>query len=151
MLSPKSTKYRKTHRGYLAGTASRGHFVAFGDYGIRATQPSWITSYHLEAGRRVLTRYVRRSGKIWIRVFPHTRITRRPSDTRIGSGKGDPKCWVAAVLPGTMIFEVCGINETTARQAIRIASSKIPFRTQFTKKLFSKRRLFKISNSFYPL
>jgi large subunit ribosomal protein L16 len=135
MLSPKATKYRKTHRGYLVGRASRGTSVSFGDYGIRSIHSSWITSFQLEAGRRVLTRYVRRNGKLWIRLFPHNSITSRPSDTRIGSGKGDPKCWVAVVLPGTMIFEVQGIIEAVARQAIRIVSSKLPVRVQFVSKV----------------
>jgi large subunit ribosomal protein L16 len=131
MLSPKNVKYRKTHRGYLTGKASRGNFIAFGEYGARAKQSSWIASAHLESGRRVLTRYVRRNGKLWIRVFPHKSLTRRPSDTRIGSGKGDHTCWVAVVLSGTIIFELCGISETMARQAIRIACRKLPFRAQF--------------------
>jgi large subunit ribosomal protein L16 len=134
MLSPKRTKYRKPYRGRLSGKASRRNLVSFGDYGLQAIQPSWITSRQIEARRRVLTRYVRRRGKLWIRIFPDKTITRRAAETRIGSGKGNPDYWVAVVKPGTILFEIRGISEISARQAMRIASSKLPTKAQFVLK-----------------
>jgi large subunit ribosomal protein L16 len=131
MLSPKRVKYRKPYRGRLSGKASRGNLVSFGEYGLQAIQAAWITSRQIEARRRVLTRYVRRSGKLWIRIFPDKAITQRPAETRIGSGKGVLNYWVATVRPGTIIFELQGVTETKARQAIRIATSKLPTKTQF--------------------
>jgi large subunit ribosomal protein L16 len=112
--------------------------VSFGDYGLQALQPAWITSRQIEARRRVLTRYVRRRGKLWIRIFPDKTITRRAAETRIGSGKGSPDYWVAVVKPGTIVFELRGISETIARQAIRIASSKLPIKSQFVIKSIRK-------------
>jgi large subunit ribosomal protein L16 len=138
MLSPKRVKYRKPYRGRLSGKASRGNLVSFGEYGLQAIQAAWITSRQIEARRRVLTRYVRRRGKLWIRVFPDKTITRRAAETRIGSGKGSPDYWVAVVKPGTIIFELRGISETLARQAIRIASSKLPTKAQFVLKTVKK-------------
>lgn len=131
MLSPKRTKYRKPYRGSLGGKASSGCRMCFGDYGLQAIQSSWLTSRQIEAGRRVLTRYVRRTGKLWIRVFPDKSITLRAAETRIGSGKGVPEYWVAVIKPGTIIFELRGIPEITARQAIKIAASKLPTKVQF--------------------
>jgi large subunit ribosomal protein L16 len=134
MLSPKRIKYRKPYRGRLSGRAFRGNFVSFGDYGLQALQPAWLTSRQIEARRRVLTRYVRRGGKLWIRIFPDKVITKRPAETRIGSGKGTPEYWVAVVHEGTILFELCGISESVARQAIKITASKIPVKVQFVKK-----------------
>jgi large subunit ribosomal protein L16 len=121
----------------LDGQAIRGNLVSFGDYGIQSKQPAWITSRQIESGRRVLTRYVRRTGKLWIRIFPDKVITKRPAETRIGSGKGAPEYWVAVVYVGTILFELCGISESTARQAIKITASKIPVKVQFVKKCCS--------------
>jgi large subunit ribosomal protein L16 len=137
MLSPKRSKHRKPHRGRLDGQAIRGNLVSFGDYGIQSKQPAWITSRQIESGRRVLTRYVRRTGKLWIRIFPDKVITKRPAETRIGSGKGSPEYWVAVVYVGTILFELCGISESIARQAIKITASKIPVKVQFVKKCCS--------------
>ena len=134
MLSPKRTKYRKPHRGDLRGKASRGTKLCHGDFGLRAIEPSWLTSRQIEAGRRVLTRYVRRTGKLWIRVFPDRAITVRAAETRMGSGKGAPEYWVAIIKPGKIIYEVTGISETIARNAFRIASYKMPFKTKFVVK-----------------
>jgi large subunit ribosomal protein L16 len=131
MLRPKRVLYRKPHRGNLNGRASRGNSLSFGTYGIQSTQPSRLSSRQIEASRRVLTRYVRRVGKLWIRVFPDKAITTRPSDTRIGSGKGNPDYWVAIIYPGTIIFEIYGISESLARQATLVSASKLPFKVQF--------------------
>jgi large subunit ribosomal protein L16 len=131
MLSPKRTKFRKPHRGNLKGKASRGNKIAFGEFALQALEPCWITSRQIESGRRVLTRYVRRSGKLWIRIFPDKPITMRPAGTRMGSGKGAPEYWVAVVHPGKILYEMKGIPETIARQALRIAASKMPLKTQF--------------------
>jgi len=133
MLRPKRTKYRKPHRGRLKGRSSRGNFIAFGEYGLQAAQPRWIRSRQLEARRRVLTRYVRRGG-LWIRVFPDKPVTMRAAETRMGSGKGSPEYWVAVVRPGQVLFELRGVSETSARRAIRIATSKLPIKTRFITK-----------------
>jgi large subunit ribosomal protein L16 len=131
MLSPKRTKYRRPHRGNLRGKAYSGNTVVFGEFGLQASEPAWITARQLEASRRVLTRYVRRGGRLWIRVFPDKAITIRPAETRMGSGKGSPEYWVAVVKPGTVLFEITGIAEQSAREAFKIASSKMPIKTQF--------------------
>jgi large subunit ribosomal protein L16 len=131
MLSPKRTKYRKHHRGNLKGKANRGNTIAFGDFALQALESCWITSRQIESGRRVLTRYVRRGGKLWIRIFPDKPITMRPAGTRMGSGKGAPEYWVAVVQPGKILFELKGIPETIARQALRIAAYKMPIQTKF--------------------
>jgi large subunit ribosomal protein L16 len=131
MLSPKRTKYRRPHRGHLRGKAYSGNTVVFGEFGLQASEPAWITARQLEASRRVLTRYVRRGGRLWIRVFPDKAITVRPAETRMGSGKGSPEYWVAVVKPGTILFEITGIAEQSAREAFKIASSKMPIKTQF--------------------
>jgi large subunit ribosomal protein L16 len=131
MLSPKRTKFRKPHRGHLRGKASRGNKIVFGEFGLQALEPCWITSRQIEAGRRVLTRYVRRGGKLWIRIFPDKAVTMRPAGTRMGSGKGAPDYWVAVVHPGKILYELKGIPETMARQALRIAAYKMPIQTKF--------------------
>jgi large subunit ribosomal protein L16 len=134
MLSPKRTNYRKPHRGRLSGRSYRGNLVSFGDCGIQSIQRSWLTSRQIEASRRVLTRYSRRGGKLWIRIFPDKRIMRRPEETRIGSGKGNPEYWVALVYPGTIIFELRGVSEGIVRQATRLVGSKLPIKVQFVVK-----------------
>ena len=131
MLSPRRTKYRKQHRGRLKGKATRGNRICFGRFGLQALEPSWITSRQIEAGRRAMTRYARRGGKLWIRIFPDKPITMRPAETRMGSGKGAPEYWVAVVKPGRILYEMSGVSETVARSAMRIASYKMPIRTQF--------------------
>jgi len=135
MLSPKRTKYRKPHRGHRRGKATRGNTVAFGDYGLQALEPCWITSRQIEAGRRVLTRYVRRGGKLWIRIFPDKAVTLRPAGTRMGSGKGSPDYWVAVTQPGRILYELNGVSEVIARQAMKIAAYKMPIKTKFITKL----------------
>jgi large subunit ribosomal protein L16 len=134
MLSPKNIKYRKPHRSYLRGLTSSGSLVSFGDYGIQSIQITWLTSRQVEASRRVLTRYVRRNGKLWIRIFPDKIVTRRPAETRIGSGKGSLQYWVAPIRPGKILFELSGISEIVARQATRIAASKLPSKVRFVVK-----------------
>jgi large subunit ribosomal protein L16 len=136
MLSPKRTKYRKHHRGNLKGRATRGNTIAFGDFGLQALEPCWITSRQIESGRRVLTRYVRRGGKLWIRIFPDKPVTMRAAGSRMGSGKGNPEYWVAVVHPGKILYEMKGISETIARQALRIAAYKMPIKTKFIGKAF---------------
>ena len=131
MLSPKRVKYRKPHRGRLSGRSYCGNFVSFGEFGIHAIQRAWITSRQIESRRRVLARYVRRGGKLWIRIFPDKRITRRPAETRIGSGKGRPEYWVAIVYPGTIIFELRGIPKNIIRQTTRLIRSKLPIKVHF--------------------
>lgn len=131
MLSPKRTKYRKQHRGRMRGKAYRGNKISFGDFALQALEPCWINSRQIEAGRRVITRYARRGGKLWIRIFPDKPVTMRPAETRMGSGKGSPEYWVAVVKPGKILYELKGIPETVARAALRIASYKMPIKTQF--------------------
>ena len=131
MLSPKRTKFRKQHRGRMRGLATRGCNINFGDFALQAQEPSWITSRQIEASRRPMTRYVRRGGKIWIRVFPDKPVTMRPAETRMGSGKGNPEYWVAVVKPGRIMFEIAGVAEETAREAMRLASHKLPIKTKF--------------------
>jgi large subunit ribosomal protein L16 len=131
MLSPKRTKFRKQQRGRMKGKALRGNTVAFGDFALQALEPCWITSRQIEAGRRAMTRYARRGGKLWIRVFPDKPVTMRAADTRMGSGKGSPEYWVAVVKPGKILYEMRGVSETVARAAMRIASYKMPIKTQF--------------------
>ncbi len=130
MLSPKRTKYRKHHRGRMRGKALRGNKLVFGEYGLQALEPSWITSRQIEAARRAMTRQVRRGGKLWIRLFPDKVVTMRPAETRMGSGKGAPEYWVAVVKPGKVLYELTGIPETIARAALRLAASKLPVKTQ---------------------
>lgn len=131
--TPRRTKFRKQHRGRLKGIASRANRVCFGKFGLQALEPSWITSRQIEAGRRAMSRYARRGGKLWIRIYPDKPITMRPADTRMGSGKGAPQYWVAIVKPGTILYEMGGISQEIARKAMRLASFKMPIKTQFTK------------------
>lgn len=134
MLSPKRTKYRRPHRGNFKGTATRGNKISFGDYALQALEPCWLTSRQIESGRRVMTRYVKRSGKLWIRIFPDKQITIRPAETRMGSGKGSPDYWVAVIQPGKIIYEITGVPEEIARRAMKIASYKMPVKTKFLMK-----------------
>jgi large subunit ribosomal protein L16 len=131
MLSPKRTKYRKPHRGRLRGTATRGNSVVFGEYGLQALEPTWLTSRQIEATRRSITRFVKRSGKLWIRVFPDKSVTARAAESRMGSGKGAPDYWVAVVKPGHVLFEINGVPQLTAYQALKNASYKLPIKTKF--------------------
>ena len=131
MLSPKRTKYRKPHRGRLKGKATRGNKIAFGDFAVQALEPGWITSRQIEAGRRSMSRYARRGGKLWIRVFPDKSITARAAETRMGAGKGAPDYWVAVVKPGKILYEMRGVSEAIARSSMRIAAYKMPVKTKF--------------------
>jgi large subunit ribosomal protein L16 len=131
MLSPKRVKYRKRHRGRMRGKAHRGHLVAFGEYGLQATEPAWITNRQIESARVAMTRHIKRGGKIWIRIFPDKPITRKPADTRMGKGKGNPEGWVAVVKPGRIMFEMEGVTEEVARRAMQLASAKLPIQTRF--------------------
>ncbi|MEL6928800.1 MAG: 50S ribosomal protein L16 [Cyanobacteria bacterium J06600_6] len=131
MLSPRRTKYRKQHRGRMRGMAYRGSTLNFGDYALQATEPSWITARQIEAARRAMTRYVKRGGKIWIRIFPDKPVTMRPAETRMGSGKGSPEFWVAVVKPGRIMFEMAGVPENVAKEAMRLAAQKLPIKTKF--------------------
>nr|QWK41869.1 ribosomal protein L16 [Protohalopteris sp.] len=131
MLSPKKTKFRKQHRGRLKGKASRGNTINFGDYAIQALEPTWLTSRQIEATRRTITRYTKRGGKLWITVFPDKPITARAAESRMGSGKGSVEYWVAVVKPGTILFELSGVPFTLAKEAMKIASYKLPIKTRF--------------------
>ncbi len=131
MLSPKRTKFRKQQRGRMRGNANSGNTICFGQYALQALEPSWITSRQIEAARRAMTRYIRRGGKIWIRVFPDKPVTMRAAETRMGSGKGAPEYWVAVVKPGRIMFELGGVAEDIAREAMRLASFKLPIKTKF--------------------
>jgi large subunit ribosomal protein L16 len=131
MLSPKRTKFRKPHRGNLKGVATRGNLISFGDYALQALEPCWLTSRQIEAGRRVMTRYVRKNGKLWIRIFPDKSITVRAAESRMGSGKGSPDYWVAVIQPGKIIYEMTGVPEKIARQAMKTAAYKMPIQTKF--------------------
>ena len=134
MLMPKRVKYRKVHRGRMKGKAMRGNELAYGEYGIKALEPCWITSNQIEAARRAMTRYIRRGGNIWITIFPDKPVTEKPAETRMGSGKGAPEYWVAVVKPGRILFEMGGVSEEVAREAMRLASMKLPVRTKFVMK-----------------
>nr|YP_010290369.1 50S ribosomal protein L16 [Anarthria humilis]ULQ64135.1 50S ribosomal protein L16 [Anarthria humilis] len=131
MLSPKRTRFRKQHRGRMKGISSRGSHICFGRYALQTLEPAWITARQIEAGRRAITRYARRGGKIWVRIFPDKPVTARSAETRMGSGKGDPKYWVSVVKPGRILYEMSGVSETVARAAMSIAARKMPIRTQF--------------------
>ncbi len=131
MLSPRRTKFRKQQRGRMKGLATRGSSLNFGEFGLQALEPTWITSRQIEASRRAMTRYIRRGGKIWIRIFPDKPVTMRPAETRMGSGKGAPEYWVAVVKPGRILFEIAGVPEATAREAMRLAQYKLPIKTKF--------------------
>jgi large subunit ribosomal protein L16 len=131
MLMPKRVKYRKQMRGRMKGKASRGNAISFGEYGLQALEPCWMTSRQIEAARRAIVRHVKRSGKLWIRIFPDKPVTAKPAETRMGSGKGNVDHWVAVVKPGRIIFEIAGVREEAAREAMRLASHKLPIKTQF--------------------
>jgi large subunit ribosomal protein L16 len=131
VLSPKKVKYRKQMRGRLKGLRERGSSVSFGQFGLQALEPSWITARQIEAGRIAITRHVKRGGKIWIRIFPDKPITAKPAETRMGGGKGAPEDWVAVVRPGRVLYEISGVSEKVAREAFRLAGHKLPVRTRF--------------------
>ena len=134
MLLPKRVKYRRPHRGTMKGKATKGNFVAYGEYGMQATECGWITSRQIETARIAMTRYMKRGGKVWIKIFPHKPITEKPAETRMGSGKGSPEYWVAVVKPGRVMFEVSGVSEEVAREAIRLAQHKLPIKSKFVKR-----------------
>jgi len=134
MLMPKRVKHRRVQRGRLTGTATRGNKVSHGDYGLQATEPAWITSNQIEAARIAMTRYVKRGGQVWIKIFPDKPITEKPAETRMGSGKGSPEYWVAVVKPGRVMFEIDGVSEEMAREAMRLAANKLPIKCKFVKK-----------------
>jgi large subunit ribosomal protein L16 len=134
MLQPKKIPHRKVQRGRLKGTAKGGTKVNFGDYGLQALEPAWITARQIEAARVAMTRYIKRSGKVWINVFPHKPVSKKPAETRMGSGKGNPEYWVAPVKPGKVMFELAGVSEPVAREAIRLAAHKLPVKCRFVKR-----------------
>lgn len=131
MLMPKRQKHRKVRKGRIRGVATTGHYVAFGDFALQAQGQDRITARQIEAARQAMTRHIKRGGKIWIRVFPHTPVTRKPQDVKMGSGKGNPEFFVAKVRPGTILFEMQGVSEETAREAMRLAAHKLPVKTRF--------------------
>src|SRR6056297_321608 len=131
MLSPKRTKYRKQHRGRMDGVANRGNKISFGDYGLIALEPRWITARQIEAARIAMTRHIKRGGKVWIRIFPDKPYTQKPADTRQGKGKGNPEGWVAVVKTGAVMFEMSGVKRELAQEAMKLASAKLPIRTKF--------------------
>lgn len=131
MLSPKRVKYRKTHKGRMRGKAYRGNAVSFGEYGLQALEPAWISNRQIESARVAMTRHIKRGGKIWIRIFPDKPITQKPAETRMGKGKGNPEAWVAPVKPGRIMFEMEGVTEDIARRAMQLASAKLPVPTRF--------------------
>ena len=134
MLLPKRVKYRRVHRGRMKGTATRGNTVTYGDYGLQALEPAWITSNQIEAARIAMTRYIKRGGQVWIKIFPDKPITEKPAETRMGSGKGSPEYWVAVVKPGRVMFEIGGVPENLAREAMRLAAHKLPVKCKFVAK-----------------
>ena len=134
MLMPKRVKRRRVFRGRMKGKAMRGNFLAYGDFGLVATEPAWVTSQQIEAARIALTRYTKRGGQVWIKIFPDKPVTEKPAETRMGSGKGSPEYWVAVVKPGRVLFEIAGVSEEVAREALRLASHKLPLKTKFLKK-----------------
>ncbi|MBR2571548.1 MAG: 50S ribosomal protein L16 [Clostridia bacterium] len=134
MLMPKRVKRRKVQRGRMTGKAQRGNFLAYGDYGLVATDPAWITSNQIEAARQAMTRYTKRGGQVWIKIFPDKPVTAKPAETRMGSGKGAPEYWVAVVKPGRVLFEMKGVTEEVAREALRLASNKLPVKTKYIKR-----------------
>ena len=134
MLMPKRVKHRKMMRGRMKDKAQRGNLLAYGDYGLVATQPGWITSNQIEAARQAMTRHTKRGGQVWIKIFPDKSVTAKPAETRMGSGKGAPEYWVSVVKPGRVLFEIGGVSEEIAREALRLASHKLPVKTKFVKK-----------------
>ena len=134
MLMPKRVKYRRVQRGRMKGKASRGNVVTYGEYGLQAVEPGWIKSNQIEAARIAMTRYTKRGGQVWIKIFPDKPVTAKPAETRMGSGKGSPEYWVAVVKPGRVMFEIAGVPEETAREALRLASHKLPIKTKIVAK-----------------
>ena len=130
MLLPKRVKYRRVHRGRMTGKATRGNKIAYGEFGLQAMEPGWITSNQIEAARIAMTRYTKRGGQVWIKIFPDKPVTKKPAETRMGSGKGSPEFWVAVVKPGRILFEIAGVSEEVAREALRLASHKLPIKTK---------------------
>lgn len=131
MLSPKRVKYRRVMRGHMRGKAMKGNTVTYGDYGIQALEPAWITANQIEAARVAMTRYIKRGGQVWIKIFPDKPVTEKPAETRMGSGKGSPEYWVAVVKPGRVLFEIGGVTEEVAREALRLAANKLPIKCKF--------------------
>ena len=134
MLMPKRVKYRRVQRGRMTGTASRGITITHGDYGLQAAEPAWITSNQIEAARVAMTRYIKRGGQVWIKIFPDKPVTQKPAGVRMGSGKGAPEYWVAVVKPGRIMFEIGGVSEDLAREAMRLAANKLPIKCKFVTK-----------------
>ncbi|MBR6751451.1 MAG: 50S ribosomal protein L16 [Clostridia bacterium] len=134
MLMPKRVKRRKQQRGRMTGRAMRGNVIAYGEYGLVATEPAWVTSAQIEAARVAMTRYIKRGGQVWVNIFPHKPITEKPAETRMGSGKGTPEYWAAVVKPDRVMFEMSGISEEVAREALRLAANKLPVKCKFVKK-----------------
>ena len=134
MLLPKRVKYRRVQRGRMKGKATRGNTITYGEYGLQALEPAWISSAQIEAARVAMTRYIKRGGQVWIKIFPDKPITQKPAETRMGSGKGSPEYWVAVVKPGRVMFELGGVSEDLAREALRLASHKLPIKCKFVKK-----------------
>jgi large subunit ribosomal protein L16 len=134
MLMPKRVKRRRVHRGRMSGTAQKGNSVTYGDYGLVALEPAWITANQIEAARIAINRKIKRGGKVWIKIFPHKPVTQKPAETRMGAGKGSPEYWVAVVKPGRVMFELSGVDEELAREAIRLAANKLPIKCKFVKK-----------------
>lgn len=134
MLLPKRVKHRRVHRGRMKGAATRGNKVNYGDFGLVALEPAWITSNQIEAARIAMTRYIKRGGQVWIKIFPDKPITEKPAETRMGSGKGSPEYWVAVVKPGRVMFEIAGVSEEDAREAMRLAANKLPIKCKFVSK-----------------
>ncbi len=134
MLSPKRVKYRRVFRGRMTGTATRGNTVTYGDYGLQALEPAWITANQIEAARIAMTRYIKRGGQVWIKIFPDKPVTQKPAETRMGSGKGSPEYWVAVVKPARVMFEIGGVSEDVAREAMRLAANKLPVKCKFIRK-----------------
>lgn len=134
MLLPKRVKHRKQHRGRMTGEATRGNKVTYGQYGLQATEPAWITAAQIEAARIAMTRYTKRGGQVWIKIFPDKPVSKKPLGSRMGSGKGAPEYWVAVVKPGRVMFEIAGVSEEVAREALRLASHKLPIKTKFVKR-----------------
>ena len=134
MLLPKRVKYRRVHRGRMTGKATRGNKIAYGEFGLQALEPGWITSNQIEAARIAMTRYIKRGGQVWIKIFPDKPVTEKPAETRMGSGKGSPEYWVAVVKPGRVMFELADVSEETAREALRLASHKLPVKCKFVKR-----------------
>ncbi|MBR7092239.1 MAG: 50S ribosomal protein L16 [Clostridia bacterium] len=134
MLLPKRVKYRRVHRGRLTGKASRGTTITYGEYGLQALEPAWITSQQIEAARVAMTRYIKRGGQVWIKIFPDKPVTEKPAETRMGSGKGSPEYWVAVVRPGKVMFEISGVSENIAQEAMRLAANKLPIKCKFVRK-----------------